>query len=799
MDKLSSTTAELKLIPKNNYINSYTVGKMVVDEVVNVYGLFWELIRRSQQHLQGEKPVKFQSLKDRGLDWCSNENFLKATGEMQKLVSQSVGDMFKAIAMGYVTFRQYDEAKDKGTVLEDILQDEARQSICSMAIGYAFADMFLKENRLADFLNAIEYASIGFGVSYLLDYDGDWVPEVVHPLNIGCKPRSKPDNIPSWVVFQTIDGQTLWEKWEETYNASRSIQQDADGNKQTIVDGWVLEGLQEVLWRAFRGKIENKSAPDNWGDVFAAYNVDGRASVIENTDSITLAKIYYKELDGSLTICYIPYDNNRDPKKVAYEAKGGQNSVDCRLFIKNIKRYKQNEKLNLIRDSGYTETHFIEDYRGIAKYLITESIRYNRVRNSLADKVQLLGTPFFEADNTQTTENFKMGVGTAFAIMPKGYTLLTAQPSFDIQGPMAYLAFEQGQYNQNTEHFDADISGRLSSRPNKDEVRSQQAEVNKLNMAKTPVKFSDYSMVFFNILKKLGKINFNSGTVARAGQDRFFNTLKKQLKGYATTKDDLKKILAAVDSFVLTPVITDLAVLIQAEREAQTPYARNRFRRMRMIAQGLPMEEVNIAVPLIIDKLTNFENERWAQVENDSFINGSKQIVLGTDDHIIHLDIHFARVDELLMAFQEQRLTADYCFKYLSNSLKHCIEHIQLLGSDPVHYKKVQETYGPKLQQLMKVRKQLEAQAQADMEAAAREREQFQLDPETAADINRKNIESQEKMRRQNELQQNRTMQSIQKIQSDQQVQLVQIEADQEVEFAKIQSDLNEWRNSLNA
>jgi hypothetical protein len=384
-------------------------------------------------------------------------------------------------------------------------------------------------------------------------------------------------------------------------------------------------------------------------------------------------------------------------------------------------------------------------------------------------------------------------------LTPKGYTLSGVQPKYDIQGPMAYLAFEQNEYMSNTEHFDADLRGRLSSRPNKDEVRSQKSEVDKLNAAKGPIKFSDYSNLFFRIVQKLSKINFNSGSVPREGQDRFYATLKKQLKSYVKTKEDLKKILQAVDSFVLTPVLSDITVLVQAERESQTPYARNRFRRMRMVAQGMPIEDVNIAVPLLIDKMTNFQDERVAQFENDSFINGSKQIIQGTDDHIIHLDTHFLRLDEMLAAFQEQRLTADYCYKYITNSLKHCLEHLTLLGSDPIYYQVVKETYAPKFKQFTQARKQLEQQAIADMEAAAQAAEQQQLDPETAAEIQRKNIESADKIKRQNELQQNRTAQSYAKIEADQQIKLAQISADQEVEFAKLQSEINEFRTSIDA
>ncbi len=769
-----SRRQEIARIPTSGYIANYDIAKSIVDNAVRSWAKMWELIRRCQLHIQGERPVQFEKLKNRGLDWTSNENFLKATAKIQKLTKVSVANLFKSISLSYVTFRAYDEKTDKDNACQ-YLKDEGTRSICAMAFGYAFANTLMREQRLADFLNRCEYPSGAYGFVSLLSKEDDWVPDVIHPLDIAFRPRTKPDELETFVVFQTISGKTLWEKWEAKVRGTKKSK------------NWQQNALEEVLWRTFKGHSDTEKrsikAGEEWASVFAKYNACS-ASTIQNTEDITIAKIYYKELNGTFTVVYIPYDDLRNP-----DSKGltnGQNTVDGRIFIKNFAVTSRGGKLKLIRETGYTETTFIEDLRGAAKFAVMDSIRYNSTRNSLADKVKLSGSPVFDAGTNQTAAQFKLSVGSAFVIMPNNFSISANQPKFDIQTGLAYLQFEQGQYLRETEHIDADLQGRLSNRPNKSEVQAKAAEVNELNVSNDVIKFSDYSHTFMDMIMAFANSSFTNPT-HKAGQTNFFNQIKKQLPDYVKTDDDVRDLIKAIDHFQLLPILGDVQVIMQAISMAQTPYGRNRYQRMLFVAQGMPIEEVNNIVPLIATKSSSYSDDWRAIMENDTFWNSIDMLPYGTDDHIVHLEKHLPKAQQIAEGFKAGRLQPQVAFAYMTNILYHVQAHLELLGRDSSLNAKAQEYLEP-FNQLQQAKNQMMLAAQAQQEAQANAQQTRNKDEE---EIRRKDQESQAKMQRQDNLQASRTMQSVQSIETKAQLEKYRIDLDAQLKQRELELESN--------
>ncbi len=783
-------------IPETNYINSEAVARRIVDTAVLTYADSWELIDRSQRHIEGESPVPYDELRKRGLSWASNDNMMKARAQIEKGSMQNVNKVSEALMLGYATFRDYDEKIDKGEVTE-FLKDEGIRGVCAAAIGYAFSNMLMKEHRLASFLQDVEYPSYAFGYCPLIFEDNDWIPAVVHPRDIAFRPKSKINQIKTFVVFQNVDAIDLYKRWVQAQNDATEIE-ESNGKKRVMASsGWNLKALEEVLYHAFSGKINKEGMdhiPEDWGQIHATY-IENASYVIENTEDVMIAKIYHVELDGSMTLTYIPYPGDRNPKgnwrnkKSLNASTNAASSVDCILYSKNFKHYKQASKLILIRDSGFTENSYIENYRGIAKYAVKDSIRYNRVYNNMQNKLMFSGAPFFEKSNTAIGESFKLGVGAGYIIAPTNYPLAPRQPSFDINSDMTALRFAEGEYNRDTEQFNADLKGRLSSRPSKQEVQSQAAEVQDLNNAKNIIKFRDYSLLFHEVLKKLQDITPKSSSVEFEGYDRFYKECLKSLKAYAKTKEDIKKILKAIDSFSLQPIVSDETTLTIAIQMSETPFARNRFKRMLLLKKGMPIEEINFAVPLIVDKYSHFDDERFAIIENDMFWNTNEAIVQGKDDQVIHCEVHIAKGERTAQAAQQGQLTPDVAFKYLSNLLAHVMQHLDLIGRDPILAKKL-EDYIPRFKKLQEARTQMQLAAQKIMDAQAKASQQTQIDPETQSKIASKNMETVSKIERSNKLQEVRTAQSNEKIQLEHQRKVEEMRLKHEREMAELTQEV---------
>lgn len=740
----------LAKIPRTGFIATYAIAKSIVDQAVKAYQVKWSVIKKCQDHIKGERPQKPEELRKKGQAWASNDNFGKARAKTEKAVQSNVAKVLSSIALGYPTFRLYKES-DKGTAL-DFLKDEQKRGVVAMAVGSAFSNTLLKEHRISGMLVQIEYPSYSFGYAVATHVDDDWAPDIIHPQDVAFRPKTSPDDISVMVIFKKLSAQYLWERLEEcNEEEQRFILKNGEGTERPqsfASTGWSKTALQELLTRLYSGKDQTTGKRvEDWATVESRFNSDCH-SVLENSEDVTIAKIYYRELDGTLSIVYIPYDNERNPDadfmqkkdKVVGVNQVNSSTVDLILFSKNYQKLAE-DKINILRNNAFTETSYIEDFSGLMKYSVLDSMRYNVLANDTFNKMRFIGSPWFEQQSKIQGEKFKIGVGAGFVLTPIGFPLAANQPKFDISSHLNMMRFMEGEYQRDTQQFEASLAGRLSSRPNKDEVRENAKEVNALNESTNTIRYGDYSQLLFIMLKKLVSINVNSKSREGKGVERFKNELMKLLPGIVKTKADIKAIIDAVDSYVIDPIINDIQALTIAIQMAETPFARNRFKRMLMLAQGFPIEEVNIAVPLIIDKLSNFGDERIAIMENDMFFTTNEAIVQGTDDHIVHTNTHLSKAQRTVQAYQQGRLSPDVAYKFLENNLAHTLQHLELLKKDPALAGKADE-FLPIFSDLNKQKSQIMLAAQKMMDAQMQAQQQVQLDPKTQAEIARKDAQA---------------------------------------------------------
>lgn len=776
-------------LPTNRFITNYKVAYDLVTTATTSHGTYWDLIKACEKHIAGDKPFKPDDLKQKGMAWAYNFNYGKASAKIEKGVAESTAKLSNALALGYVTFRASVESDHKDDILS-FLEDDSKRAVVASIVGYALSSTLSKETRLTGFLNEVEYCSYSFGYSALIFDKFDWMPTPTHPLNIAFAPLTKPHDIRTWVVFKILTAADLYQRWTTAHNEAVEAQdqEEADGKPRKIVkSGWNLAGLEEVLLKAYRGKINNNSTiPKSWNEVIPLYS-SNPSIVIQDTDDITIAKIFYKELDGTLSETYIPWENAWQ----LTENKGGTTNTPAAitniLFFKNHGTYVQSMHINLIRDSGFTSSGgSIQDMRGIAKYAVEDGVRYNRIRNGLGNKMTLTGCPMFEGSNTVSNDKFKVTVSQGFVLLPSTHTLVEKQPSFDIGSHINVLRFEEGEFMRDTQQYDATIQGRLTSRPNKGEVQRVTEEVEFTDAAKNNIKFKDYAATFYTVLKRIPTVVCKKSDPGYTGKRMFYDTIKKNIPWLTKSDTDVSKILNCIDSFVMDPVITDIQAITMALQMAETPFSRNRLKRMLLIAKGFPIEEVNHSVPLIVDKFSNVQDQRMAMMENDMFFTTNEVLVAGADDHIIHLDNHISKQQRVIKGVKEGALSPIDAFKYLENNQAHCLQHLDLFGQDPTFNEKAKE-YGQALHSLSKTKEQIRAAAERMMQQQQEQASQIQLDPKVEAEIASKNAEAKSKIERTNWLAEQRTEQSNRKVELNHEQALARIEADKEIEKLKLE------------
>lgn len=719
---------DLEGIKNKKYVSTYREAHTYVQQASESHKDHWDLIRVCQRHINGQKPVPDNVLKDKGMLWSWNFNFGKARAKIEKITAENIAKISAALSLSYVTFSYYNKPDGK---IKEWVSDPQRASIAASAITLAFIETLRRETRLSSWLNQIEYPATAFGYTSIIHNEGDWIGEPAHPLSIAFKPHSKPHNVTEWVVFDKIPAKDLYRKWESARELA--VAKQANG-EEVPVGGWSYAALEKILLKLFKGKISD-SIIEDWATVIPSYN-ENPTYFVQNTSDLEIAKLYIKEVDGTLTETYIPWGDawQVPSNKANHTPTQQENANESYIIFQKTHAKGAKRLLSIIRDSGFSETGDIQDLRGLSKFAVEDSIRYNRLRNSLGNKSMLIGAPFFEKNNSQIGDKFKLTVSQGYVLLPTSHTLLPQQPNFNINEQIQMLRFEESEYLRETQQFDASIQGRLTSRPNRGEVQRITEEVETINASKNNIKLRDYSAVFFSAIKSIASDSFSEKDPGHEGQKRFFDLCKKYLSSLIESDEDIKELIACVDSYIIDPVITDEQTLQMAIQMAETPFARNRFKRMLLVAKGMPIEEVNIAVPLIIDKYSMMQDDRISSIENDMFWTTNEVVIQGTDDHIIHFESHGMKAQRVTEGAMEGKLDPVDAFKYLSNILPHMISHLEMLGADPTLNFKVEE-YSAFVKELIKGRQQVEQAAKQQMEQKAQQEQQPQLDPKTQADI----------------------------------------------------------------
>lgn len=764
----------------SDYFTDWRVVWQYVDSAEQAHNLQWRVVSAIEEHLDGKKPMDQKVLDQMGMSWAFNYTYYQATGQIEGAVSEFVSKINNAVSLGYPEFRNSNEDDVKDEVLA-FLADPNLRGVVSMVIGCAFAEAMDREGGLSTFLNKTEYLSYTFGYCPVAFVTGDWKGIPIHIKHIASRPGAEIEDLSEWVVFKVEQAKWLMRNYIRVRNLDISRRE----NGMELRSNWDLRAMEKVLAKLYKGKIEDaengrERTAETWEDVYPTYQ-DSPSWFLSNCSDVKIAKVFYQEADDSITELYIPWGEDW--------CKPGNKQINQAASQTPLILFKKKHRngtiprdlLDFIRDSGFTTSGEISKMRGVGRMAVENSTRYNRMRNTVHNKSLFAGAPWFETNQTQGKEKFKVTFSQGFVMMPEGSNFVEKQPTFQIAEHIGLLGFEEREFNSNTKQFTARATDGLSSRPTSDEVRLAQQEAGRSRMAKDTVKINDYSRIFGQFIKRMGTMEFSKSNPSNRAHRLFFDLILRQLPDQVKTDEDVRKILKCVDSYCISMVLGDVQALTLALNMSETPFGRNRARRMMLIASGMPRREVDLQVPIFVDKYRSFQDDRIAAIENDMFWTTNEVIFQETDDDIIHLQSHDKKMKQVFDGARKGSLDIVAAYKYTLNLFSHMNLHVESMVSDPTLENKSKEWIA-----ILKENKRTIDQMAFNADKAMKEREeaqmaQSQISPKDAAKIRseqaqtvanqqRKDWQAQDKSRQQDEKQSMQHEERLAKIESDHQL-----------------------------
>jgi hypothetical protein len=754
------------------FIASASVAKDYVDGVHSSYDKLWNMIRLMEDHIEGKKPKDPEKLKSAGKLWAANWNYGKARAKIEKAVAENIDTVLNSLMLMTLGFKDLTDTQKKDEDYAWAQVDEMRDMAAHLLEGI-INQTIDREARLLAFINIIEYNATTWGWGAVThDPLCDWMGKAHHVRSIAFDQKAKPDNVKGFVTFDTIDAKELWRTYTEYADSPNNYyEEDCDGKTdKKSISGWNITGLEEAIFYSYKGKFDEKGKANtvlnSFQDILPEFLKNSSGTILNTTD-VPIAKIYTFEMDkNKFTRTYVAYGagwkgelegngvvryGNDHPRS----SKMATINPGHLLFQLTDEIESQEEKVSLVVDSGFTTDGYIHSFRGLARYAVEDSIRFNRKKNSIEDKLIFSGSPTIRK-STQAKGDIgpKLIPSQGFSILGDGYDYVPDQKPFDLSNHINSIQMDENDYRRETEHHNPAVSGKLSSRPVNSEVEVITSEVRRIEGSKLNIKLRCYSKIVMAIIRGLSThvVSSPKNDLVKEGESglKFFKERCFKLLGPLGIDTDvkLKKMLDLIDTVNLDKAMGDPNAIIQQLQQAETPWKRLRLNRMLALAQGFSRSEVNNLFP-VVEVPRSMSHEARAAFENALFATTAEIVFSPDNNHISDLSIHFPKIFGLFEQIGASQDDPIPTFNWLNRLVEHAGFHVDALLKTPYISEEVQEkwlnAYKQALKGIESIKPQIEEmvakiQEEQQAQAEAQAQQGGGIDPKVQAEIENKRI-----------------------------------------------------------
>lgn len=686
-----------------------------ITTAVNSHADMWERIDNIEDYtIRLKKPFDPKQLEEAGTSWAANFNYGKGKSFIERQVGDNFADLCRSLAFIELDFCPYDKSKHKESIYA-FLEDPYLSERIAYGLGVCLNEVLEHDKDFYSWGQKAEYCSFMFGHCSVTHDEESYLGYPNHPRMIAYEDRTKLNRVDNFVIFGIMKPNELWDHYNDAQGMQGHVQ-EIDGMNHTFYDnGWCKEGMEEVFCLVCPCEDTDDARKNplwvkqqTWENVELVIKKIGISSFLYNVRNIFIGKIYEWDKDGNFTETYVVTKQDNMLNCPSDSAR----TIDTNKYLLFQKTTQKNisEVINVIREYSMATSDFICDLSGHGSAIAADSIRFDLKKCGIEDKLTIGGNPFFRQTSAFSGENAGLCVMGGFNVVAEGVTMEPTQYNFSLDSHLKSLEVDEQNFGREMQHVSPQMN--LSSRPSTEEVSTQQTEVSRIRSSRIPVKLSDYSIVFLNILRNLGCETYKRGRNKEI-QDWFFKELKKEFKDIDIDEKDFSKLIESVQTVRLSPVNADINALQKAMSMASSSSSRQRLNRMYLIALGFSRKDA-WEIVAIQDYGTQ---TAMAALENNAF-KDTAEVVFGFDqDHITHLNIHYGKADRMMKSVSGGGDPV-VAFNTLVNLLTNTEKHLMAIDDNPFYESKVkefepvQQYFTLKTKELARLIEQMKAQAQ---------------------------------------------------------------------------------------
>lgn len=723
----------------------------------------WEANTAAESYMINmEAPLPQEELTEKA-KWAANFNYGRGLNIIKRLVKENTTEITRSISLMDIEMRKFDKTKDTQKIYGFLAIPELKKEIAER-IAYVYADFIDKEQIFNTFVSRAEYMNFLFGYAAAVRGDEGYLPDIVHFKDIGFEDHTNINDIQRFVVFETMKGDFFFTKLMELkdYFTTKEITEAMEGGfftlnpeEETVVDkdGWNPEGVLEIVCACFSSNPEAvkflkehtnwQQTEENphchfstWDNIYALTQKMGNDWCLSNINNIYTARCYEIGEDGLHEARIYINNATQDIERSNYSQ------------VRNIFYYKchadcsQSEAISMVYDFGIDGSNFIHEIKGACYPLCQHAIRFDVEQNNLKDSAFISNTIWIQTVGTgQINRSAEMSIAGGIGMVSQNIEFVQMKQRVDLSDNMLAIQQEKQEFNENFTRHQPQTS--LSNRPTKDEVSFVNAEAYSQRNADIPFKLKAYSKIIFNAFRKLIGDDYISSNFEK-DRERFINKFISEFEDLDLTKEQILKILKCVESIDITPVLSDREAISQALSFAATGAARRRLTKMYLLSYGFRINQIRS----YIDSEDYGTDASIVSFENDLFERTSEVTFGLNQDHILHLNGHFYKMDRRM-----QGVTAGedpvIALNVLRNGLINCRLHINALATLPFYKKQIKEyeqyykMFEKELQALAQDLDQQRQKAQQNGQQGG----QMQISPELQQKLRESEIKLKDKLR----------------------------------------------------